>query len=496
MKKICCIICVVLAVAALCSCSNTDYQKVIPANSPLVVKIDVRSLAEKSDFQKSSVMQKMETGLSAVVSGKDMDKVKEYMSDPMELGFDLSVPAYAFMVDEKTFGITMKVDDDTAVSDLLQLLNRQGLSSKLQEKDGLMCGTLLDDFTYTYDGRTFLLLAAMENGGVNKGKLAQQLMELDEKDGFVSTEGFSRLDNEKADVAVYMKPEVLSKSWMKDLNMEGLLPTAMLKDIEVLTSLNFENGEARLSTKRYARTPEAEKVFDELNGNMKKITGRYLDQVSDDALIWVGAGVKGKWLLSKIKENKELNGLLFAAERAVDAGLMLQAVDGDVSLALSPSKAEENGVEYLLQAQLDNSDFLNDVDDWKQSHKDFGIVMTEKDEHQYLLTLEGQNFQWGVRENDLYWGTVGAVEQEGLSKGTSLQPFKKQIENSTLFIYVDLAALAEKSGAMSNVGTMSQMMGFFYNLKSICYQMLSANEDVIIVEQKSKDKNFLKQILQ
>ena len=46
MKKIYVVSLVALMVMALCSCSKTDYQKVIPANAALVVKVDVKAIAE------------------------------------------------------------------------------------------------------------------------------------------------------------------------------------------------------------------------------------------------------------------------------------------------------------------------------------------------------------------------------------------------------------------------------------------------------------------
>ena len=154
MKKFYVVSLLVLMVMALSSCSKTDYQKVIPANAALVVKVDVKAIAEKSEFSKSKSMQQVEKSLSLVVKDKDMKKVKDYIEDPMSMGIDFSVPAYAFMVDKETFGLTMKVNDKDDVKDFLQLLNKQGMASKPQEKNERMCGTLLDDFSYTYDGTT------------------------------------------------------------------------------------------------------------------------------------------------------------------------------------------------------------------------------------------------------------------------------------------------------------------------------------------------------
>ena len=97
MKKIQLISALVLVVMALCSCTNTDYQKVIPANATVVVKADMKSISEKADFKDSKYKQMLDESLSAVVKGKDMDAVKAYIDDPMKMGIDLSMPFYFFM---------------------------------------------------------------------------------------------------------------------------------------------------------------------------------------------------------------------------------------------------------------------------------------------------------------------------------------------------------------------------------------------------------------
>jgi len=494
MKKIHFIAAVVLAVLALSSCTKMDYKNVIPANAPLVMEIDIRSIAEKSEFQQSKSMQKLEKTLAVVVAAKDMGKVKEYINNPMSMGFDFSVPVYAFMLDMETVGLTMKVDDEDAVKDFLLLLNKQGMASKPQERDELICGTLMDDMTYTYDGTTFLLLASLEkSGGAKNTKLAQRLMDQKWEDSFFYVKDIGKTEL-YGQVKCYACGGNLPKEVMTPL-LEFLPKNLKPSDVDVVADLNFEKGKATLTTALIARTDEAQKLIDEVDENMSKIEGRYLDKVSDDAVIWMGVGVKGKWLLEKIKANKTLNGLLFAAERAVDVGQMLQAIDGDVSLELSPSEADRNGVKYMMYAQLENSKFLADVDAWKESHKDFGIEMKDKGNNQYQLTVDGQTYDWGVQEDDLYWGTVPAFNQSKKSTGAFLKPYEKAIKKSQVFILLDLDALGREGGA-SSVAWASQMLRYKLHIKTIIFQSWSASGMALTIEQENKDENFLKQLFE
>ena len=491
MKKIQLIAALVLAVLALSSCTNTDYKNVIPANAPLVMEIDIRSIAEQSEFQQSKTMKDLDKSLSLVVSKKDLETVKKYIDDPMSMGIDFSMPVYAFMADMQTLGLTMKVDDQDAVKDFLQLLNKQGMASKPQEKNERMCGTLLDDLTYTYDGTTFLLLASLENsGGTQVAKLAQQLMNQKVEDSFFQEKDFEKREL-YGQVKLYACGANLPKEVMTPL-LEFFPKNIKPSDVDVVADLNFEKGEATLTTALVARTEQAQKLIDEANENMQKIEGRYLDKVSDDAVIWLGAGVKGKWLLDKIKQNKTLNSFLFAAERAVDAGQMLQAINGDVSLELSASELDGNDVEYMMYAQLDNSKFLDDVDDWKESQNDFGIEMKDKGNNQYQLTVDGQTFDWSVQKDDLYWGTVQASHQSKKSTGSLLKPYESQIKKSQVFMLLNLDAFGREN--VSDVAMASEMVNHYLHIKTIILQSWSANGFALTIEQENKDENFLKQL--
>lgn len=492
MKKIQLISALVLAVMALCSCSNTDYQKAIPANATLVVKADMKSISEKADFKNSQVMKTLDVPLAAMVKGKDLKRVKEYIDDPMKMGIDFSMPLYFFMVGDETLGLTMKVADDGDVKDFLLLLQKQGLATKPVEKDGLMCGTLVDDITYSYDGNSFLLLASIKGKSTAAtGRMARELMNLKEDESFISTDAFDRLNDEEKDVVMCVQ----SADFMKKMNLSDLYKGFDYKGFESMASLNFEKGEAKVTSKLYAKTDEAKKLLDEMNDHMEKLNGRYLDKVADDAVIWMGAGVKGAWLLEKLKENKSLNALLFALERAVDVEQMLKAVDGDVSVELFRNEADRNKVEYVLYAELDNSKFLADVDDWKLSHKDYCINMVDKGDNQYQLTSDGQTYNWGVQGDDLYWATVWASGHAEQSTGALLKPYKKQIENSRIFIFLNWEEMVEKDNQMSDVAMVLRMWGGRFDIKSIYMTAPSVDEITWTVEMKNKEENFLKQIL-
>ena len=167
MKKVQLIAALVLVVMAMCSCTNTDYQKTIPANATLVVKADMKSISEKTDFQNSKMRGLLEGVMATVVKGKDLKAVRDYVDDPMKMGIDWSMPIYFFMVGDETLGLTMKVNDDDGVKDFILLLKDQGMASKPVDKDGLMCGTLFDDIHYAYDANSLIRMRRTASSAQN-----------------------------------------------------------------------------------------------------------------------------------------------------------------------------------------------------------------------------------------------------------------------------------------------------------------------------------------
>ena len=491
MKKIQLISALVLVVMALCSCTNTDYQKVIPANATVVVKADMKSISEKADFKDSKYKQMLDESLSAVVKGKDMDAVKAYIDDPMKMGIDLSMPLYFFMAGEETVGLTMKVGNEDDVKDFLQLLNKQGMASKPQEKDGQMCGTLVDDIYYSYDKNTFLMLASLKGSGTSAtSRMARELMTLKEDDSFISTDAFDRMNDEEQDVVCYTNLNVLPKNMLDGWKV--LLPENIsANDIDFISSLDFEDGAASLKLRVCGKTDEAKKVIEEEGKNFGNIKGKFLERTSDDMLLWLGVNMKGEWLMKQLKKSRNVKELLFMMERVVDIEQMINAVDGDVAVEYPMEGLGSHGKpDYRMYAEVKNTDFLADVKDWMATSKEYGMTYREVGNNKYVAEMDGETFTWGVEDNVLY-SSNGQVAAP--AKGSNpLEAYKKDIQNSRFFMFVNLEKLPlEQMGRSADMPIRDALS----SLKAIVLKSADVDELTLTVALKDKNENFLKQLL-
>ena len=490
MKKFHLISMLLLVVGVFCSCTNKDYQKAIPADASLVMRVEFGDIAQKAEFQKSEAMKTLEQSLEAAVKKGDLEKVKAYLDDPTEMGLDFGEPAYFFMVGMETFGLTMKVDDEGALKDFITLLQQQGLATKPVEKDGLMCGTVIDEIHYSYDANACLLMASPQGKGKSTtSRMARELMNQKESNSFLDTDGFDRLDDADGDVSLYTNVGNLPKEMIAPLLR--LLPNNLdPKDLDVVADLKFENGKATLKGRVYGNSSEAKKIIKTADDELDNIDGVFLDKVSDKMMVWIGANLNGSWVLERLKADASIKEMLFMMERAIDIEQMLKAVDGDLAIELQQGELRSSEPEYLAYAQLKNTDFLEDVDYWKKSMKDYGITMSALAKDQYQLSIDGESYVWGVEDKTLFMGSAEADREQG-KKESILKPYAKEIKESKFFLFFNLEPLAQEELNRHPSAAEKKMLEA---LKAVVAKAPSASEMSITVMLQNEDENFLKQL--
>lgn len=488
-----------------------DYLNVIPANATFVAAVDVKTIAEEGRLEKSSVMKSLDSYVGAVALGKDKKVLKDYMKEPSKMGIDFRSPVYVFKTAGEALGVTMKVADKGTMEEFISCLVKQNLATKATEKDGVMCGTLLEDIAYTYNNSTLLLFASLEKMSASKNKqMSVELMKLEAGDSFCSTKAFDTMNEQSGkDVVIYSNLSALPQSFAKQATT--FIPNDVNNsDIEVVASVDFDKGRAVLTSSVWGKTDKAQDIIDDADRNMKKIGGRYIDMPTENTLVWIGMGAKGEWLLKKMKESKKTKEVLFVVERAIDIEQMISAVDGDVAVAV-PASAIQNsvissvankfkkddtiGFDFYAQAELDNDNFLSDVKDWQKSMKDYGMKMKETGDNEYRLELDGKDVNWGVTDGEnLYIATSRAFKKNGKAeKSGLLKEYERDIKDSKMFAIVNLKSIPVKTITFfSGIPEIGKKLSIF---KAVIFKAPSADKMEIVIELDDKDENFLKQVL-
>lgn len=481
-----------LAALVLCSCSKSDYVNTIPSNASFVASVNLAEIANDADLANSKLLDLSKSGLSLLISGNSQDKIKGYIDNPADMGIDFREPAYAFKTDGECYGMAMKVASKGDLQDFIDLLSEQGLCTKATEKDNVFNGRLLDDIVYAFNGNTLLLLSNLGDGGTSMTKqMAVQLMAQDKDNSFASTPAFDKLESQRGDIKLYTNLAALPASFNNSVT--ALLPKNIKRsDLETVGSISFDKGSATLTSTIWSDNSEAQKLIKEASNNLHKIDGEFTDAPTEDFFLWATAGVNGEWLLNALKEDKEAKQMLFMIERGIDIEQMIRTIDGDFTVILPHSAFNlfDKQSDMMAFAQIKNSKFLDDVDYWKQSMKEYGMTMHNVGTHDYQLTLDdGTTVNWGVDDDgdELYLATSSALTRQALkAKSKVLEQYEDDIEKNVFYAYANLANMPGMSmfTALGRTG-----------IKAFIVKAPSVEKIEMTIEMNSKDENILKQLL-
>ena len=478
----------------LTACHRSDYVQVVPREASVVVAANVANIAEEGDLAHSGLMQFVNKYLGLIVAGDAKQQFLHYMEHPDKMGIDFTRPLYFFKAGS-FMGVTIRVGDEDDVEKFIQMLTSQGLCRNGGETDQVKQAILLDDIVIAYNSHTLLVIVNTVEGNVSQtGQIALGLMEQEKDYSFVSTDTYAQMDKRSdCDVVVYSNGAALSNDVLETI--KSFIPKGIrLMDIEVFSSVSFEDGKAVLTADIQGKSNAAKKLIEEGNKNFHKIEGRYIDAPLEGFAVWACLGVKGTWLLDQLKQDEKAKMLLIALERAIDVEAILRAVDGDVAITLprdySGSHALSNA-DFMLLAEVKNKDFMKDVDYWTETMKEYGMSMTQKDDH-YILKTPEYTLNWGLDGDDVYFASAKMFAANSISQRSQvLVPLQDEIKRNQFFVYVDLERLL--SDANTGNVMVNNVVGQF---KSVMFKSKSSNSLELVVEIKDSSLNFLKAILQ
>lgn len=479
---------------ALASCHKSDYIQVIPEEASIVISANLANMAEEGDLQNSSLMQTVNKYMGLITAGEAKELLQDYMKNPAKLGIDFTRPVFIFKAGD-FIGITLCVADDDNVEEFVKTLTSQGLCNNATESGKTHLTFLLDEIVLAYNSHA-LLLMANPNGGnpVQTGQIAMGLMEQEKDYSFAQTETYSQMEKRSdCDVVMFSNGMALSESTKETLS--PFIPDGVrLQDIEIVSSIAFQKGKAVFSADINGKSNTAQKLLEESNKNFHKIEGRYIDSPMEGFAIWACAGVKGEWLLQQLKQDPQSLQLLIGMERAIDIDAILRTIDGDVAVTIPHDFSGTQALsaaDFMLMANVQNTDFLKDVDYWQKSMKDYGISMTQTKENNYILKANDYTLNWGVDDDNIYFASAKMFAANGISKRSQLlTPLEDEIKKAQFFLYLDLETIFGNS----HTGT-PLFDNMLSQLKSMTVVSKNTNNIEMTMALKDSNLNFLKAIL-
>ena len=317
MKKLKYIV-LLLFIILMCSCSNDgDYTFVIPEDAEAVVEIDANVLMQETDGTNSNRWNGLEKGV------------------------ELSTPIYVFKTKDALVA-TLKVKDETELTEVLSRLSKKGVCSKPTSKDGMWIGTLLGNVHFGYDEEKIVIYYNIGSTHLPVRRAIAQLM--DNTDApFVNTEQYTKLKQEKGDIKLFAKND----------------------EAETFGGVRIEKGKTTITANL---TP---------NNTYK--------------------GTKGEVLLNVIKSIPLLQGYLRIIEMGMDAEMIMRSMDYGIRIGIK-EKNMTSIPEFFVSAHVNNEDYKTDMNGWREEMRNYGFDLTMNIENHMVFV--GNTLAWDLKEDN------------------------------------------------------------------------------------------------
>jgi hypothetical protein len=395
-------------VALLASCSGNSYLNAIPGESTALISMDVQKLTERS-HQNNTVLE-------SILHVKDIS----------DCGIDVGHKMYFFESQTGDLGLCAKVSDHDDLEKWLQQLSQKGICQSLSEHRGMQFTVLKGVWVLGFSDHAMLVMGPVTVSA--QAEMMQQMatyLKEDEDDGIKSSPLYDALDSIDSPMAMVAQVQALPEKLIAPFTIgapRGTDPTQVLisAHIEKKGSVLLFHGQTfSLNHTIDAALKKAVKVY-------RPITARYAAVMPSDAMVGMFMNVDGKQFLPLMQTNRGLTALLAGINEAIDVNSIMKSVNGDMTILL-PSMSD-NGLQLMWGAKLANSEWLGDVDYWKQSVPQGGKIL-DWGKNAYYYTDKKTAFYFGASDDlQFYSGSSADLARNSIKKSrkpipTTLQKF-------------------------------------------------------------------------
>lgn len=351
----------VLLAVSVASCGS-DHAKILPADCPGVVKIDVKSLLEKSQLdERSEVKDWKEKALDYAdehFSSSTHKRLKEMFDDPAEFGVDLREAVYVYAPSKsfKYAGFVAKVLDEDDLYEFLEMMRDENKDmGKLKEYDN--CRMLVSDngrAALAFDDDILIFAASVDDEARVARDLSRRFDEMGDE-SILDNPAFAEMDARDGDVTAYLSygdlfkvmPEYMTKELKQMTKGTGIDGFALL------AGLNFGDETVEAWAEGCPLTDEARAQMEKYAGMQREVSGKYLAKLPKETFLVAGFGVEGaKWWSEITKQSVVKEALQKEPEMAKMFGDICKAVEGEGVFAMGLPESDD-AHEPLMTAFVD-----------------------------------------------------------------------------------------------------------------------------------------------
>lgn len=355
-KNMALVIALMLAVF-MSSCSNSPkYADMLPDDSAVLVRLDLKQMAEQANYEKSALKDKMLN----VISGENMSAekkqcIKDIVENPEEIGIDLRVPLLISVSAEGNTTLLAQMHDADKYKKVVEVANDESKDKGVKEKDGVYCtyynGNLMafnDDVMVVTELKGKTEDEAVEYAvSLLTGKENTKMAERDDVKKLFSADGI-------------MQMLILGEGVASTPNFKAMadkLPKGLsIKDISYFLNLTSKKGSATLSYEVLTESKEWKEFISKGDKMMRPITADLLEYTSKNGFAMM-ANCSGKEILDYMQNNNLLDGL--NAKQLDVIKPLLKSLEGNIVMGISELDERSFTPAMGLYAQTTDESFCN-----------------------------------------------------------------------------------------------------------------------------------------
>lgn len=436
----------------LSSCSSDDYLNAVPQNSIALVAFDGKN------FYSNSSTNEQQSYINNLLKVKDLS----------DCGIDLSSKIYIFETVDGNLGLVANVKDDGDLGDWFNKLAKSGYCKSITERRGFSFTTIKDTWVVGFSSNALLVMGPVLP--VQQADIQRQMikyLEQDEEQGIKPTPIFEKLDSLNSPISMVAQTAALPEKFAAPFTI-GAPKGADASQIMVAAEIN-KSGDGYLSIKgeTFSFNTAVDKALKANKKIFRAIKGKYVETMSRDYAAGMFVNVNGKDFINLLHANSSFQALLAGMNTAIDMDNIIRSVDGDMAIII-PSIADGDNIPQM-SAELSNTEFLNDIDYWKESCP-AGSKIVDWENNSYYFTDGKLYFYFGVSsDKQFYSGSTKENAYGSIVKSKNALPenIRKDIIGKHMCFILNIDAIFGKD----NNTTFSIIKPLLGNVKTVLYSM-------------------------
>lgn len=398
-------------------------KNVIPEDAKAVMLFDGKELVKQLDFSISDII----------------DLLKQDKDEDKDLGIDFLTPVYGFVSSDNymcgVFALSDAEEFEKFISEEKYTVESQRGFKWVSANNILAC----------FDSQKALVLGPVSKGESDgiRGKMAEWMNQGSHKVPMLSS-----IEDKDGVLRLRTNLGVLPDTYKSQFNL-------LNKDIDLSKvffnlSFNVKKQALQLSTKMESDDEAYKKLASEWSGYNRPIDGSQLQCPYEKPLAYIVYNIDGEKLYKKLGDASPNSGMLLSQLNIFcNAGMMLESIDGNVTIAIDD--ISDGSPKFFVNAQVKNKDFMKGAENWGSGLAALGIQCQQVEGDNYVLNISDTPVFLGVQNDMLYFASDYDVAKTGgkftsLKDGSSLESLTK---GKSSYFSLDVDKLKNSSIAKS-----------------------------------------------